>query len=179
MPSEYEVAWNLFTELRKEILESQRIRAQIIGLKITFVGTGIALIAANPEKIDGIFLVIPAFAAIFFDFLITSYSFSVKRIGNYSHNHLEKWIRTCPLAKDFVLWQQFLREKKTRQIFSHFGNIGLTTLALVPAVISIAASKQPWVAGSLLVALLASFAYDIIASCAPGRLEKARILVDP
>ena len=34
--------WDLFVEPRKEIIESQKIRAQIIGFKITFISAGIA-----------------------------------------------------------------------------------------------------------------------------------------
>lgn len=31
-----EIAWNTLLELRKEILESQRLRTQIVGFKISF-----------------------------------------------------------------------------------------------------------------------------------------------
>ncbi|HEV2708377.1 MAG TPA: hypothetical protein VGV59_20850 [Pyrinomonadaceae bacterium] len=41
--SQRQLAWNLFVEARKEILEYQRIRTQIIGFKITFVSAGIGL----------------------------------------------------------------------------------------------------------------------------------------
>ena len=36
MPPDF--AWNLFTELRKELVELQRIRSQIFGFKIAFIG---------------------------------------------------------------------------------------------------------------------------------------------
>jgi len=58
------LAWNLFIELRKELVESQKIRAQIIGFKITFVSAAIALIGANLDKIIEYeyLLFVPAFA---------------------------------------------------------------------------------------------------------------------
>ncbi len=37
----------LFTELRKELVESQKIRAQILGFKITFVATAVGLIMSR------------------------------------------------------------------------------------------------------------------------------------
>ena len=60
------LAWNLFVELRKELVESQKIRAQVIGFKITFVSAAVGLIGTNIDRIPNILLVIPAFAAIFF-----------------------------------------------------------------------------------------------------------------
>ena len=64
--------FNLLIELRKEVIESQKIRAQVIGFKITFVSAGIGVIIANLEKLPPVLLAVPAFAAIFFDFLIDS-----------------------------------------------------------------------------------------------------------
>jgi hypothetical protein len=175
MPAEYEVAWNIFTELRKEILESQKIRAQIIGVKITFVGTSIGLIAANPDRISSVLLVIPAFAAMFFDLLIISYSFSINRIGYYTRNHLEKKIHTaCRLPEDFILWQEFLYyNPRTRQLFSHYGNVGLTFLALVPAAIALFSPFRPWISLLLLTALLALFVFTLSASHAAWDFKHA------
>src|SRR5579859_6081320 len=81
--------WDLFVELRKEIIESQKIRAQIIGFKITFISTAIGLVLASSNRGSQMTLIVPAFAAIFFDFLIQSYSFSIKRIGRYCRENLE------------------------------------------------------------------------------------------
>ena len=53
-------AWDLFVELRKELVESQKIRAQIIGFKITFVTTSVGFVAANIDKVPSSLLVIPA-----------------------------------------------------------------------------------------------------------------------
>jgi hypothetical protein len=162
MPDEYQIAWNLFTELRKETLESQKIRAQVVGFKITFVSAGIGLIASNPDKIPSVLLVIPAFAAMFFDLLIASYSFGIKRIGHYCRTHIEPRIRaTCSLPSDFLLWHEFLRDPKMRQNLSDFANVGITLLALIPAVLALFSPFRPLVSTVFLVALLALFAYDI------------------
>jgi len=126
-----ELAWDLFSELRKELVESQRIRTQIIGFKITFVSTAVGVIMTNLGKVPTILLAVPAFAAIFFDFLIYGYAFSVKRIGYYCRVHLEPVLRKeFQLPKDFLLWQEFLvEEPKIRQSLTFSGNLGLTALA--------------------------------------------------
>lgn len=66
-PDDCNFAWELLVELRKEILETQKIRAQVIGFKITFISTVIGLILASKTLIQ--LLVIPAFFAIFFDLI--------------------------------------------------------------------------------------------------------------
>ena len=113
--------WILLIELRKEVIESQKIRAQVIGFKITFVSAGIAV---NPEKLPPVLLAVPAFAAIFFDFLIESYSFSIKRIGYYCRNHLEPCIRSClQLDESFLLWEEFMHQPGAGQVFAIVGNL--------------------------------------------------------
>jgi hypothetical protein len=172
VPDQYKVAWDIFIELRKEMLESQKIRAQAVGFKITFVSTAIALIASNPDKIPSILLVIPAFAAMFFDLLITSYSFSIKRIGHYCRTQIETRIReSCHLPSEFLLWHEFLRRPETRQSLSHYGNIGITFLALVPAVLALFSPFRPLVSTLLLVALVVLFIYDFKAHRSPWKFD--------
>ena len=109
--------WNLYTELRKEIIESQKIRAQVIGFKITFVSASIGLLSSNLDKIPKVSLIAPAIASIFFDFLINSYSFSIKRIGYYLKEQLDPEIKAeSKLPDEFMLWQNFLKDPKTGQI---------------------------------------------------------------
>jgi hypothetical protein len=82
--------WNLFVELRKELVESQKIRSQILGFKITFLTSLIVAISAvyaskgigllesqNSYLLQvfvGVLFLVPAFSAIFFDFIIYSYT---------------------------------------------------------------------------------------------------------
>ena len=47
----FDFAWNLTVELRKELVELQRLRAQVVGFKITFVSTATAVIGANLDKV--------------------------------------------------------------------------------------------------------------------------------
>jgi hypothetical protein len=172
-PDHYKIAWDLFAELRKETLESQKIRAQVIGFKITFVSAAVGLIASNPDKIPSALLVIPAFAAMFFDLLITSYSFSIKRIGHYCRTQIEPRLRsTTGLPRDFLLWHEFLRQPAARQNLAHFGNLGITLLAAILAVAALCNPYRPVLSSFLLPALLAGFAYDIKAHLLPWRFKE-------
>ena len=124
------LAWDLFVELRKEILESQKIRAQIIGFKITFVSSVMAVAIASIDKIPTHLLIIPAFAAVFFDFLITSYSFSIKRTGYYIRTQLEPiWISSCLWQKETPLWEEYMTDPSNKQNLSFLGNLGITLLS--------------------------------------------------
>jgi len=129
------LAWDTIVELRKEILESQKIRAQLIGVKVTFVNAVFGVIAA--QQVNPSTLAAPAFAAIFFDFLIVSYSFSIKRIGYYVGAYRED--DTPPLlllAGGMLLWQEFMHSSESKdrsslfgQSLSLYGNVGMTALA--------------------------------------------------
>jgi hypothetical protein len=178
MATQYEVAWNLFCELRKELIESQKIRAQIIGVKITFVSASMGLLAKGWESIPHEILVIPAFAAIFFDFLITSYSFSIKRIGAYCRTHLEPQMR-CDSTFDSekMLWQQFLNEDaRTVQIYSLAGNLGLTFLASFVGGAALIARFSWWISGSLLLVLMVGLTVDVLANLRPWQFEDRSFL---
>ena len=134
----FHVAWNLTVELRKEVSELQRQRSQVIGFKITFVSTAIAVIAANTDKVPIQLLFIPAFAAIFFNFLITSFSNSIKRIGIYCQDHLMKITRGLTnWPKDVLLWEEFLGKYKFKQTLALLGNLGITGLAIFVAILGL------------------------------------------
>lgn len=161
-----QLAWDLFVELRKELVESQKMRAQMIGFKITFVTSAVAVAAANIEKVPPILLVIPAFAAVFFDFLISSYSFSIKRTGYYVRTHIEPILfESSRWPQETPLWEQFMAHHSNRQNLSFWGNLGTTLLA---SVIGFASFYIPsnytlsfyW--KSIIIGLLCSFlAFDI------------------
>jgi hypothetical protein len=164
-----ELAWNLFVELRKETLESQRIRAQVIGFKITFVSACIGFIVtffdkAFPQNTTPLILwLLPAFAAIAFDFLIISYSFSIKRIGYYCRENIEKCLhQSHRIGAETLLWHEYLAKNAsgTRQSFSLIGNMGITLLAVVFAFNGF---NNGWDEESLLLAtlLVILFAADI------------------
>lgn len=130
------LAWNLYIELRKEIVATQHLRSRAIEFKITLIGAAFALFVANLDKIsDRRLLILPAFAAIFFDFLIASYNFGIKRQSHYLRDHVEKRLR-----KDFAwprqvpLWEKHVSEAQQRQVFSIVANLGLSLLAALPGI---------------------------------------------
>ena len=165
-----DLAWKLFVELRKEILESQRIRAQIIGFKITFVSTAIAVIVAYLQQIPGQLLVIPAFAAMFFDLLISSYSISIKRIGHYLGRHVEPGIRQQERwPEEQPLWEEYMGRPKPKQWLALIGNLGITSLATLPAVWGLFNPFEAALSIPLLVCLILLGAYDVLVYLRPGR----------
>jgi hypothetical protein len=60
----FDLAWNLYVELRKEIVGVQRLRIQLIGFKIAFVSSSIGIIYANKDRISENLFFIPAFVSI-------------------------------------------------------------------------------------------------------------------
>jgi len=158
------LAWNLVVELRKEILESQRQRNQMIGFKITFVSTATAVIAANIEKLPIQLLSIPAFASIFFDFLIASLSNSIKRIGFYCDTHLSTIIQqSTDWPNSVLLWEEFLRKYKFGQTYALLGNLGITSISILIAIIGTILSFDWKISIPLIGALLAFFIFDVLA----------------
>ena len=172
-PGFLDFLWRNHSELRRELVESQKIRAQIVGFKITFLGTSIGLILAKLDKSQYRLLVIPAFAAIFFDLLIESYSFSIKRIGLYCREHIERYlIEQLTLPKDFIPWEKFLQQGRNKQRLSMIGNLGITILSYVPAVLVL---YRPITIRSvcLLVALALLLVYDIYIFAHVGRYVRS------
>lgn len=174
-----EFLWKLMVELRKETLAAQRMRTQVIGFKITLVGSGVAILSAVTARapdspvaggqIPRELLAIPGFASIFFDLLITSYSISIKRIGLYCRNEIEPRLKSryAP-AGEFLMWEEFFERLRVRHMLAILGNIGLTALALAPGFYVL------WTSDTGLwwfILPLAFFAlYDLLAFCAPGRI---------
>lgn len=127
MPQPAELALSLLTDLRKELVESQRIRAQAIGFKITLISTGAGLILGY--KLPLYLLMLPAFAAVFFDLLITSYSFSIKRIGYYIRHNLEPVLaEKCEWPANRLLPEEFMVQPEAKQNLSFWGHLGITIL---------------------------------------------------
>ncbi len=177
-----EILWNYLVELRKEVVQNQRIRTQIIGFKITFISAFIGILATKITFSDGakvpiyltqygnLLFVIPAFSAIFFDFLIHGYCFSIKRIGIYVEKVLEPKLIT---EQDVLLWQTFLTKHKeyTTQHFTKIGNWGLTFISILIAIISLCYPYNPKFSPFLIFSILAFFAFDIISY---GKVEKLK-----
>ncbi|MDQ3802983.1 MAG: hypothetical protein M3416_03905 [Acidobacteriota bacterium] len=172
------VAWNLFTEIRKDILEYQKLRTQVIGFKITVVGTGIGLVIANRDKMPDSSLLVPAFAAIFFDFLISSYSFSIKRTGFYCREHIEPIIRrSCDWPTEALLWEEYMCRPTSQRSFALLGNLGITALALAPACYYILILPLPEISGTSALSvsiLLIFFFFDAWAYYISRQFDEGR-----
>ncbi len=172
---DFERAWNLMAELRKETIEGQRMRTQVIGFKITAVSTGIAVIVANIHQVQKELLAIPAFASIFFDLLIINYSISVRRIGLYCQEYLEPIFRReasmTDDASQFCWWEEFIDLHHVRPKFAIIANLGFTALALISAFyVLLIPLRLPY---ALLAALLAAlFLYDILAFQIPKKISE-------
>ena len=129
------LAWDLVIELRKELVECQRIRTQVIGVKITLVSGAMGLVVANLDKVPAYVAVFAAVAGLFFDLLIQSYSFSIKRIGFYIRHTLEPILRSHNAwPADRFLWEEFVAQPKARQVLTSWGHAGLSVLAILAAI---------------------------------------------
>lgn len=161
--------WNLYAELRKELVEAQKVRAQIFGVKITFITTGIAIIwAGGNGKFPGYLLVAPAVASVFFDCMIASYSFSIKRIGYYLRTYLEPRLRVGQEWPPGVpYWEEFMCSAEARQAMTLVGNLGLTTLAMIAAAVGLFTPYDPVVSVPLLVLLVVIAVLDYLLSVRP------------
>lgn len=157
-----QLAWNLFAESRKDIIEYQKLRAQILGFKITIVGAGIGIIATNMEKVSSTLLVVPALAAIFFDLLLAGYSFSIKRTGYYCRKHIEPILReSMDWPTEAPLWEEFMSKPEAKQSHQLFSILGITTLAVIPAIIALLFPFRLILSSSLLAILIGLFVYEI------------------
>lgn len=164
--------WDLFLELRKELVESQKIRAQVIGFKVTAISTAMGILVANSGEIDEAIFVVPAFAAVFFDCLIYSYSFSIKRIGFYIRYHIEpelKGLKNMP--RDFTQWQQFLTDPERDQKLSTVSNFGLTAITIGVAIPFLIMPFRPFISTPLLATLVLFLILDIYAIQSPKKFK--------
>jgi hypothetical protein len=167
-----DVAWNLFVEARKAILEYQKIRAQIVGFKITFVSAAVGVIVANVDKVPLALLTVPAFAAIFFDLLISSYSFTIKRTGYYCRGHIEPVIKqSCNWPTEHPFWEEYMYEPTGKQGLAQKGNIGITIVTILLATygLLIHFPSIPWVSWAILILLISLLAYDMYKYRVPKR----------
>ena len=131
-----DLAWKMVCELRSEIREAQKIKTQVIGFKIAFVTATFGFVFGAKGDPNERLLLLPAFASVFFDYLIVSFSFSIKRIGFYCREYLEPKLRmSTNWPDDEPLWEEAMSLPEMRQHFANIGNLGITTLAVALAAI--------------------------------------------
>ena len=166
-----EFAERVLAQLREEMLEAQRTRAQVIGFKITLVSTGVALLGAKLGAIPPEVLAVPAVAAVFFDLLINAYSVSIKRIGLYLHHHLEPMLRAAHgWPEDVPTWEEFARSQNWKSWLFLFGNLGLTALAAIVASVAILALPFTPLRVMVLLVLALLLVVDFMTFVRPQRL---------
>jgi hypothetical protein len=131
-------AWKLTVQLRTEMMEAQRIRTQIIGLKLTSVSAGIGLILANVNLIPSYVLVIPALAAVLFDLLVIHYNNSITSLHHYYLRHVHARLRGS-LEEPVLEWETYMPRRRAGPVGNLMGiaNLGISVLAAVPAIISL------------------------------------------
>lgn len=169
----FELAWNLMTELRKETIAAQRIRAQVTGFKITFVSAGIGLILVHADKVPIQLLIIPAIAAIFFDLLINGCSFSIKRIGFYCRCYIEPILRDySEWPESTPLWEEFMVRSEVKHRLGLIGHLGMTCLSFIVAIIPLFMIYSLILALGMTSILVLFVIYDLMSFLKPGRTFK-------
>lgn len=165
--------WDLYKNLREELKSLQSLRAQVTGFKITFVGAAIGLIGANLDDVPRLLLVVPAFAAIFFDLLIHSYSYSIKRTGVYCREHLEPILRDAyAFPSVHYLWEEFMITPEAGKNVSLLGNLGITMLVVVLAIGVLVTPFVLSISAPLLAVLILLLVYDVWGLYKPTTLGK-------
>lgn len=171
VPISKDRVWDQLGELRKEVIELQKTRAQIIGFKITAVAGGLAILSSLHEKIPSSVLLLPAFTAIFFDLLITSQSVGIKRIGFYIATELEPFLRRSGAWPEGVLcWEEYMSRHAIKQSYSLVGNLGFTLLVSVGASTVFAVSSPVYESVPIILVLIALLLYDTIAFLRPRKI---------
>ncbi len=160
MANSVDLPWQLYVELRKEMLEAQKLREQMLALKVTAVGAGIAVILANTDRARLETIAIPALAAVMFDIRIGSLSVGIRNLGAYLEQFVEPQLKSNPTwDANMPMWEEHVRNVEHNQLFVLFGSSGFTlfvgTLAIATLIVS---STWPIaLAGSIL--LFAANAY--------------------
>lgn len=166
------LAWNLITELRKELVESQKIRTQIIGFKIAFVSSVIGLVAAHLDKVPAYLLVLAPFAAVFFDLLITSYSFSIKRIGYYIRSYIEPQLKhQTSWPSSSPLWEEFMANPINKQHMSFWGNFDITVISTAVGIAGLLMTPDSQLATELKFGLVIILLIFIAVALTKGRQQ--------
>lgn len=165
----YDLAKNILIELRKETLESQKIRNQLVASKITIITAIVGIVLGALDKLPYQLIVIPAFASMFFDFLIVGINISIKRVGYYIRKHIEPNLKKHANWPDKdPLWEEFMDRRGSNHVLSIIGNFGLTFITVLVAII-ILISKCNIYSISLIFSIVILFIIDIWAFSLPGR----------
>jgi len=168
----------LYTKLREEVLQTQELRARMIYYKITFISSftgalwAVYSLTSQPQIREIIRFVwaLPPFAAICFDFLISGYSFSIKRIGFFFRTYIEPILRPAEWPKDFPMWEQFMADPAVRQRYSIWGHLGLTGIISLASGVMFCSDGLSLLKAIILAIILVSFFFDVKSFLQVGRI---------
>ena len=133
-----------------------------MGFKITLITAGIGIIFAKLDVAHAWLIVIPAVASFFFDVMVHSYSFAIKRTGAYCRVYLEPIFRAeYKLGSDFKYWEQFMNSEDARRKAGIGGNVGLKVLTMIAAGIACWWTLDSLIALLTIFVLFGMVGYDI------------------
>jgi hypothetical protein len=166
----YDLAWNIYSELRKEILELVELRAKLISAKITFVSAAITIIIGTIEKpYPKWIIVIPPVASICFDFIINSCIIISKKIDLYLRSQIEPILCTeAGFPSDVRLWSGYSWSIKVAPLYFPLGNIGVTACFILIAICVVLVYESFLVSMFCITVLLILFALDILSLYVPA-----------
>jgi hypothetical protein len=96
----------------------------------------------------------------FFDFVINSYSVSIKRVGAYCRVYLEPELRRLARwGSERLMWEEFMSHTAQRQNLAMIGNLGITVLASVPGAIVLLLGDPNWTSVLLFISMLIAFGF--------------------
>jgi hypothetical protein len=155
--------------LKAEILEAQKMRMQVRGAKIVFLG---GLCAYALPRNDTLAMLVAPFAAFAFDCVVYGLTYNIQEIGAYIHDYIEPFLPR-PVDADssrpgspaaFVYWEAAKRKAKYRDWgrgFARIGNYGVTLLVCIVAFAVTGQAVQVHMRYMLMSALIGSYAFLI------------------
>ena len=168
MDREYRFAKLTYQTLRDEIVASQRLRSNVIRIKVTVVNLVLIVLVAITKNAGPIeLLFVPVCLSIMLDFLINSYTVSIVRIGHYCKTQLEPVFRAnSQLPEDILLWEQYMDSYKTfqKQLLSNAANLIFTGILLYITYILIGPDSAAGLSSVFMIVLIAIYAYDVFST---------------
>lgn len=124
----FDLAWNNYCELRKEIINLLEIRSKLVTGKITLVSAAITIIIGTIDKpYPKWIILLPTVVAVFFDFVIHSLIITSKKIDKYFRDQLEPLLRKEAGSEfSILLWSEYSHSNRVAPLYFPIGNFGIT-----------------------------------------------------
>jgi hypothetical protein len=147
--------------LKAEILEAQKMRMQVRGAKIIFLG---GLCAYALPRNDALAMLVAPFAAFAFDCVIFGLTYSIQEIGAYIRDYIEPFLplpgepelKRSGLLSQFAYWETARRKAKYKDWGRGFAKIGYYVVTFLVCVVAFAVTRHsvPVLTSSLLLTVL-------------------------